>query len=340
MNTITPPTYHPDVIVFLVEPEGSMRRNIRTALGAYGFETVSAFESIETLMSALEKESPDLIICDSTMPDGDMNDLVRQLRHWEAGSNPFIPVITMTWDSSEASVKEVIASGTDFLVGKPLSAEALFKRIKALVNNRKPFVVTRDYIGPDHGGILGATSDLRKFEVPNTLKSKVNGEEVTIDIDVEVRAMWREMIDERIGLSAFHTAFLVNLILHDLKDGFSAQSVRDNTHALMETCREARQRLKGGKHEQTSELFKQLFVAAHHVHHHPYEQTSKQVKLMKPLSMALNRAASPDQNEEVIARNINAAVAKFQDRQKAQSVRKPEKNARKSAVDSTPRIPS
>ena len=60
------------------------------------------------------------------------------------------------------------------------------ERINYLAGNRKPFVVTSEYIGPDRrsgrklkeGEEADPSDDVPRIEVPNTLGAKASGESV------------------------------------------------------------------------------------------------------------------------------------------------------------------
>lgn len=309
------PAEFPDVVVYLIEHEADMRRNLRDVLDSYGFGQIRTFATIEALEEALKEQTPDLIVCDSGMPDGDMNKLVRKVRHWQTGENPFIPVITTTWDSSAGTVKAIAASGADLLIGKPMKSQDLITRINAVVKKRRPFVVTSNYIGPDRRSDMDRPTNVKLIDVPNTLKMKVSGEEVTIEVSQDIKDAWREINDERVGRNAFHAGFLLNLIKQDLGTPQGIENVTTNAAALMNTCKDAARRLRGGKFEAIGDLFRRLYTSAEHVKDNAQSPDARQIQLMEQLVMALNRAVSLDQEDGMIARNINSAISKFQDRQ-------------------------
>ena len=72
-------------------------------------------------------------------------------------------------------VKKVIESGSDDLLPKPLSSGHLISRIEQLVQARKSFVVTSEYIGPDRRNTEERESEITLLQVPNSLRVKVTG---------------------------------------------------------------------------------------------------------------------------------------------------------------------
>src|SRR3546814_2674392 len=107
------------------------------------------------------------------MPGGDSVALVRDIREGRAGGKPFLATIVTAWGPSLALTALVSESGADDLLAKPVSLEQILERINVLVYQRKPYIVTGDYIGPerhpdDEPGVT-------RLAIPNTLKAKVSG---------------------------------------------------------------------------------------------------------------------------------------------------------------------
>lgn len=303
---------YPDVLVYLVEPDVNLVRSLRAALEGYGFGTVEPFRTVAGLLEAMQTDSPDLIVCDNRVPDGDMTKLIRKLRHFEEGDNPFIPVIAMTWQPTPQEVRKMAQSGTDYLVSKPIAPKDLFDRIDAVVNKRKPFIVTADYIGPDRRNDPNRESSLRRIEVPNSLHEKMTGKELTVEFGNRIAAVWREINDERIGRNAFQAAFLVNLALPDLESGdVPRDATLDTLKRLIQVCIDSGRRLKGGRYEHVGELFQRLTLSAKRIVEDPEEHDVRDRALLAPLSLALNKAVSPDKDETEIAKNISSAVQNF-----------------------------
>src|SRR3546814_17007040 len=131
------------------DPNRGWRRQYRAALRAGGLTQLHEFDTVENFPALCQKVQPDLIFMDAAMPEGNPADTVHDLRHGSLGSNPFVPIIIATWDASRSVVHRIIDCGADDVLIKPLSPQSISGRIQALADNRKPFVVTAHYIGPD-----------------------------------------------------------------------------------------------------------------------------------------------------------------------------------------------
>ena len=175
-----------DVELLVVDPDQNVRNSLRHALHDHGFRQMSAVGSWSEICEYLEYRMPDLLISDCMLPDGDFCDLTYQLRHRTIGTNPFVPVIALTWQPTSELVARIINSGADALLTKPISANQLVARIQALVESRKPFIVTSEYIGPDRRKNSERPSNIPFFEVPNALREKVLGLQPGQDLQARI----------------------------------------------------------------------------------------------------------------------------------------------------------
>jgi DNA-binding response OmpR family regulator len=162
------------VNILLADDESFMREITMNALSVGGYREVRSVFRLSHLREVMGSANPDLLIINGEMSDGDAVEFVRQVRLFRIGRNPFIPVIMTSWHSEGAFVRRVVDGGVDVLVTKPFAAGQLFARIDFLVNGRPPFVATSTYIGPDRRKAK-REGDFPQFEVPNTLRERIEG---------------------------------------------------------------------------------------------------------------------------------------------------------------------
>ena len=136
------------VLIFFGDPDAPIRQVIRTTMASENYRNIEVFNKLQTLRDSIRNLDPHLIIIDSGLPEGDAIKLISDVRLGKVGRNPFVPIITTTWDPIEIRfVKSLIV--VPMTLVKPLSPAQLMTRISVLADNRKPFVVTSDYIEPD-----------------------------------------------------------------------------------------------------------------------------------------------------------------------------------------------
>ncbi|WP_421879978.1 response regulator [Pacificispira sp.] len=304
-----------DVRIVFGEPEAQLRHAIRAALNREGYQNVYDFDRIALLREAIVKNDPDLVVMDSEMDEREADQIITEMRYNRLGRNPFVPVIVTIWEPTREQVKRVASSGTDDLLVKPLSPTQVFERIKVLVNNRKPFVVTSDYIGPDRRKDVGRGSEIPTIQVPNTLRSKVRGEPIDrTAIENAIREAQGDINDQRLKRNAFQIGFLVNLLLPELKK-FDVTDERIKTvDRLIAVSRDTGNRMKGTDYQHVTSLCNAMIRVASSIADSITHPESKDVDLLKPMSEAILAAFNPDLSAIDIAGQISSAVSNYKQR--------------------------
>ena len=313
------------VAMVLCDPRHDHRRTLRTALVAEGFRSIKDISELEVMRDITEKTVPDLIVIDLDLPDGSTSEFINDVRSGNLGMNPFIPIIAVNWDANMESVKPAVDAGVDDLLAAPLSVKALLGRIEGLVKNRKPFVVTSDYIGPDRrrGGRHEASSEIPLFHVPNTLRDKAAGRRVDMtELQTAINSVMFEINEQRLVRNSYQISFLVNLIVKAIKEGAVNREVEEHIRRLAEIANECGLRLKDSSFEHVGELCHTLIEVTTSISHDPQSPNSRDVQLLPKLSQAILAGFNPARDESVMAGEISEMVGKFAERANADALRR------------------
>lgn len=163
--------------VVVGDPRDQVRANLCDILKGMGFSRVSAFDNLDQVKLKIGDNLADLVICAADIGGGDIRSMVRDVRKQKIGKNPFVFVMCVLNEGDADFVRTCVDSGTDDLVLGPISSATITDRIAALARDRKPFVVTRDYIGPDRRGAERASEGAAapRLEAPNIFSYLKNG---------------------------------------------------------------------------------------------------------------------------------------------------------------------
>ena len=112
--------------ILLVEGNSDILWLTQKALTFRGHEVTTAATLAEG-RERLSETSPDLVVLDNRMPDGNGIDFLRELR--ETSSVPVVMVTSLLW----AIHKEAAEAGCDDFVEMPYTADDLTARIKKLL---------------------------------------------------------------------------------------------------------------------------------------------------------------------------------------------------------------
>ena len=113
--------------VLVVDDEPQIRRVLRLALTAQGFELRVAADG-ESALDTLKDWPADLLITDLSMPGMDGIELCRQVR-----ARSEIPIIVLSVKGEERTKVAALDAGADDYVTKPFGMDELLARVRAAV---------------------------------------------------------------------------------------------------------------------------------------------------------------------------------------------------------------
>lgn len=243
------PTYDlANVRLVLAEPNMAVRRDLVEALSTHGFDNIMATGNMLPIRKAIEEGSVDLLVGDTSLPEGDLSELIRSMRNGEIGDNPFLVTITLVSNPDQGMMRRVIDSGTDSVLMKPFTAEQLVERILLLVEKRKRFVVTSDYVGPDRrSGIRPGTQIIQQIDVPNPLQCRAMGQGDPFRMKRVVENAAARINEQKVERDAFQIGYLVDRILPGLAPGGNFEEAVAHLNLLASVSRDIARRIKSTK---------------------------------------------------------------------------------------------
>ncbi len=120
----------PSPTVVVIEDEPQIRRFVRQALEAEGWQVHEADSAKKGLTEAGTRK-PDLLVLDLGLPDGDGLDVIRDVRGWSS-----VPIIVLSARADEADKIAALDAGADDYLTKPFGVGELLARVRA--NLRRP----------------------------------------------------------------------------------------------------------------------------------------------------------------------------------------------------------
>ena len=116
--------------ILIVEDEAAMQRFLQTTLRAHGFAVLDA-ATAKAAMVLVTTHTPDLILLDLGLPDGDGLELVKQIRGWSQ-----VPILVVSARGREADKVEALDLGADDYLTKPFGTRELLARIRVALRHR------------------------------------------------------------------------------------------------------------------------------------------------------------------------------------------------------------
>ena len=116
-------------LVLVIEDEAPLRRYLRTTLQSHGYRVEEAATGTEGKATIL-RTSPDLVLLDLGLPDGDGLDLARELREWTK-----VPIIVVSARGREEDKIQALDLGADDYLTKPFATGELLARIRVVLRH-------------------------------------------------------------------------------------------------------------------------------------------------------------------------------------------------------------
>ncbi|MCH3920041.1 MAG: response regulator transcription factor [Sphaerochaeta sp.] len=114
-------------VIYIIEDHDVLREGVKQYLELSGFK-VEGFATLAAARPAFTRLTPDLLIQDVMLPDGDGFSFVKQLK-----TQYEVPVIFMTARTEESDKILGFELGADDYISKPFSPKELVMRVKAVL---------------------------------------------------------------------------------------------------------------------------------------------------------------------------------------------------------------
>jgi CheY-like chemotaxis protein len=118
-------------------------------LNGFGARNVTRCDDIAEIRRTLGTHTFDLIILDPASFGPAGYELTGWIRRAQQSPNRHVSVLIATGHTETARVGQLRDSGANFVVSKPLSAAVLLERVLWLSREKRPYVETPTYVGPD-----------------------------------------------------------------------------------------------------------------------------------------------------------------------------------------------
>lgn len=207
--------------------------SLRDVLTEIGFRNIEDCDDIDKLGERFEAQTPDLLFIDIDTDRDVACRTIQDIRTQTLNTeNPFVVIVALTAKPEMPAVEAALSAGADDMVVKPVTARALRERVTEQIENRKDFIATEDYVGPDRRpeDRDPADDELVSIKVPNSLRHVATGDEA------------EALTDERLQ-ETLHSLSVQKFYCLAMKIGDVAAKVRDaltenSDYPLLAQCTE------------------------------------------------------------------------------------------------------
>ncbi|CAA7611861.1 CheY-like receiver [Candidatus Terasakiella magnetica] len=137
------------ITALIIDDSRYARSYIKTALQSFGISTILEASDGPLGLELLGSHAIQLIVTDHDMSPMNGIDFTRYVRSGDMVKCVDVAIIMMSGEAAKEVVFEARNAGVSEFLVKPVSADSLFRRVRAALLNPKAFVQSPAYAGPD-----------------------------------------------------------------------------------------------------------------------------------------------------------------------------------------------
>lgn len=133
----------------IIDPSGYSKNLLKTLLATLGVEHVVAMGQTDYALVSLRNELFNIVFCDEMVAPHDPIAFLKALRRDLRTRDVTIPVVLVSAGADIDKIKAARDAGMSDVLTKPVSAETVERRLRALLLKPKAFVASKAFVGPD-----------------------------------------------------------------------------------------------------------------------------------------------------------------------------------------------
>jgi len=135
--------------ILIVDDSDHMLVIVRRLLTAMRIETLWLAADAAEAFQMMQAQTPDLIVVDWNMIPLDGIDFIRLVRRGADSTCLDVPILLLTAHTEPHRVRAARDAGVNHVLAKPVSFKSLYRAIVTIVDDKRPFVRSDAYVGPD-----------------------------------------------------------------------------------------------------------------------------------------------------------------------------------------------
>lgn len=159
------------VPILIADRDRELSRVVGGMLKAVGFASIRYAHCSQTVVASVQEHHADIILSELTLEPIDGLSILRRLRNANDPTIKYLPVVML---SARASADNILAArdfGANYFIAKPFSVRTVLSRLREIIEQPRPFVITPDFKGPDRRLRPSNVSNDNRDTSPHRLRS-------------------------------------------------------------------------------------------------------------------------------------------------------------------------
>ncbi|GHF19436.1 hypothetical protein GCM10017044_12600 [Kordiimonas sediminis] len=299
--------------IHVIVSESGIRFLLRDLLREVGFTDIYLGSNFDEIKISVTENHTDLLIVGASFPDGDPLGVIEDIRQQRLGRNPFLAMMAISSEPTKQLVKKVADSGADDLLVYPLSLAHLKHRIDVLVEKRKQFLVTSNYMGPDRrapGSFREGSETVPLFDAPNVLRAQIKEDISLAELERQIKSSIEKVAGYQFDRDVRQICWLIDRIVAGYNwagGGLLEPHVGDFLLQLLKITKRTCETLDEGAHPQFKYLCDTTLTVASRMFQKKENAEQKDLLLLPEMSRALKATINMDTSAKA-AREIQSMI--------------------------------
>ena len=138
-----------DLVILVADGSSYFSMLVHGMLRGFGTSKVVEVRNAVDALRVMSSQHVDVLICDAKLPPHGGHALTRAIRRKADNEHRMIPILVMSADTREATIKRARDAGANMVVAKPMSPVNLYDRLAWIALTPRQFVDSPNYFGPD-----------------------------------------------------------------------------------------------------------------------------------------------------------------------------------------------
>ena len=279
-----------NVTVLIGDTKAARASKLADGLLEFGFGETTIALSYKETVNKLEAGGIDVAILADTL-GGNVFKLIRGVRHMLVGKNPFMTLFCALAPEHIDGAKLALRAGVDSILIQPVPAKEVTDRVRKVGRVDTTYVVTSEYIGPDRRG-ADRTSAIRRFNVPQTLQSKLRGQSLNYeDFAKKIAPLMQDMLQTRLSSQSGRIAAVCKELMTAYQSSQITPLIRERLMALADLLRDTSSTAKQLKQADVVNLCLTLKAKVEDFAERYTQPTEQDINLLRKLAEAVAVAA-------------------------------------------------
>ncbi len=138
-----------DMVILKADPSSYISMIVHRMLRGFGADKILENRNSTEVLQTLNGQKIDIMLCDARIaPHGGLA-LTQAIRRKIDNENRMMPILLMSSETRETTIKQARDAGANMVIAKPISPASLYDRLAWIALTQRQFVDAPRYFGPD-----------------------------------------------------------------------------------------------------------------------------------------------------------------------------------------------